>query len=43
MFLDADRTKTGHSYSRDSAIVDAQQKIDKYLGQAKAGVGRPLA
>jgi hypothetical protein len=35
MFLGADRTKTGHSYSKDSAIADAQQKIDKYLRQAK--------
>jgi hypothetical protein len=35
MFLDADRTKTGHSESKDSAIVAAQQKIDKYLRQAK--------
>jgi hypothetical protein len=35
MFLDADRTKTGHSYSRDSAIVDAQQKIDSILDKLK--------
>jgi hypothetical protein len=35
MFLGADRTKTGQSDSKVSAIVEAQRRIDKYLGQAK--------
>jgi hypothetical protein len=35
MFLDADRIKTGQSNSKVSAIVEAQRRIDKYLGQAK--------
>ena len=33
--LDATRTKTGISYSRRTAILDAERAIDKALGASK--------
>ena len=34
--LDETRTRTGQSYSKGSAILDAQKKIDRALKEQKA-------